>query len=52
MLDLKTICWSGLDPGERERILQRPVFRKPGLSGSVAGILKRVREGGDRPWLN
>jgi histidinol dehydrogenase len=47
MLDLKIIHWSGLDPNDRERLLQRPVFRKPGLGDSVAGILKRVREGGD-----
>jgi histidinol dehydrogenase len=48
MLDLKTICWSDLDPGDRERVLQRPVCRQPGLSGSVAAILKRIREGGDK----
>lgn len=47
MLDLKMLCWSGLDPDEQERILQRPVFRKPGLGDAVAGILQRVREGGD-----
>jgi histidinol dehydrogenase len=48
MLDLKTLHWSGLDPNDRERLLQRPVFSKPGLAGSVAAILKRVREGGDQ----
>jgi histidinol dehydrogenase len=46
-LDLKMLRWSGLDPGEQKRILQRPVFRNPGLGNSVAGILRRVREGGD-----
>ncbi len=48
MLELKTICWSDLDSGARKHILQRPIFRQPGLSESVAGILKRVCEGGDK----
>jgi histidinol dehydrogenase len=48
MLDLKMLHWSSLDPNEQERVLQRPVFRNPGLGGSVAGILQRVREGGDK----
>ena len=47
MLDLKTIQWSRLDPFDQERLLQRPVFRNPDLGNSVAGILKRVQEGGD-----
>jgi histidinol dehydrogenase len=29
-------------------VLQRPVFRNQGLGDSVAGILQRVREGGDK----
>ena len=48
MLDLKLLRWSRLDPYERELVLQRPVFRNPGLGDSVAGILRRVREGGDK----
>lgn len=48
MFNLKTIQWSTLDAGEQAQLLQRPVFRNPGLGGSVAGILQRVREGGDR----
>ena len=48
MLDLKILRWSSLDPSARVQVLQRPVFRNPGLGQSVAGILKRVRQGGDR----
>ena len=48
MLDLKILLWSGLDPHEQELVLQRPVFRNPGLGGSVAAIVERIREGGDR----
>jgi histidinol dehydrogenase len=48
MLDLKILRWSSLDPEEQERLLERPVFRNPGLGASVATILKRVHEGGDR----
>ena len=48
MLGIKILRWSGLDTNEQERVLQRPVFRNPGLGDSVAGILQRVREGGDK----
>jgi histidinol dehydrogenase len=48
MLDLTMLSWSSLDPNEQERVLQRPVFRNPGLGNSVAGILRRVQEGGDK----
>ncbi len=48
MLDLKILRWSSLGPDEQERLLERPVFHNPGLSGSVATILRRVLEGGDR----
>ena len=47
MPELKTIHWSALDPRERDRILQRPVFDQPDLGRSVAAILRRVRDGGD-----
>ena len=47
MLGIKILRWSGLDTNEQERVLQRPVFRNPGLGDSVAAILQRVREGGD-----
>ncbi len=45
---LITIHWSGLDAREQARVLQRPVFDNPGLADSVAGIVRRVREGGDK----
>ena len=45
MLGIKILRWSGLDTNEQERVLQRPVFRNPGLGDSVAAILQRVREG-------
>jgi histidinol dehydrogenase len=48
MLDIKTFRWTGLSPKEQERILRRPVCRNPGLGDSVADILRRVREGGDK----
>ncbi len=47
MPDLKTIRWSGLDAREREQVLQRPLFDQAGLAESVAGIVRRVRSGGD-----
>jgi len=48
MLELKMLRWSSLDPNEQKRVLQRPVFRNQGLGDSVAGILQRVQEGGDK----
>ena len=48
MLELKMLRWSSLDAREQERALQRPVFRNPGVSESVAAILRQVREGGDQ----
>jgi len=48
MIKLRTIDWSALPATERERILQRPVSRNPGLSESVSGIVRRVRAGGDQ----
>jgi len=47
MLGIKILRWSGLDTNEQDHVLQRPVFRNPGLGDSVAAILQRVREGGD-----
>lgn len=47
MIDLNVLRWSGLDQKNQERLLERPVFHNPGLSGSVAAILQRLREGGD-----
>ncbi len=46
-LNLHTIEWSGLEPGERRRLLQRPVFDEPDRSTAVQAILERVRAGGD-----
>jgi histidinol dehydrogenase len=48
MLELKMLHWSSLDLNEQKRVLQRPVFRNQGLGDSVAGILQRVQEGGDK----
>jgi histidinol dehydrogenase len=47
MNQLAVSDWSQLAEAEQQRILQRPVFRNPGLGNSVAEILRRVREGGD-----
>jgi histidinol dehydrogenase len=47
MNPLNIIDWSRLTTTEQERTLQRPVFRNSGLQESVAGILDRVRRGGD-----
>ena len=64
MVQLTVIDWSRLATAEQQRILQRPVFRNPGLGNSVAEILRRVRAGGDaalkeltrerkrRPWYH
>ena len=48
MLDLKILQWSSLDRKQQERLLERPAIQNPGLGGSVATILRRVLEGGDR----
>jgi histidinol dehydrogenase len=48
MLDLKILRWSSLGPEQQERLLERPAHRNPGLGNSVATILRRVRDGGDR----
>ena len=45
---LKIIRWSGLTPGDRKALLQRPVSKQPGLVESVARIIRQVRSGGDR----
>jgi len=50
-LQLETIDWSTLSPGQRRQVLRRPVFDQPGLADSVAAILSRVREGGDEALL-
>jgi histidinol dehydrogenase len=47
MLELNTLLWSGLDPEEQERLLERPVFHNSDLQQSVTTILGRVRAGGD-----
>jgi len=47
MFDLKPIHWSGLNPGQQQRLLQRPVFSNEGLTESVRGIINRVRKGDD-----
>jgi len=44
---LKVIPWSSLHGGEKELLLQRPVFNNTGLAESVAAIILRVRNGGD-----
>jgi len=48
MPDLNIIRWSSLDAEQQQRLLERPAFRNPGLGDSVAIILRRVLEGGDR----
>lgn len=48
MINLKTLIWSDLDPATQERLLDRPAFEIPGISGSVTTILSRVRAGGDK----
>ena len=50
-LQLQTIDWSTLSPGQRRQLLRRPVFDQPGLADSVAAILSRVKEGGDGALL-
>jgi histidinol dehydrogenase len=47
MKSLKVIEWSRLAPGQRERVLRRPVFANPGLGNAVADIIGKVRDGGD-----
>ena len=47
MVQLTVSDWSQLATAQQQQILQRPVFRNPGLGSSVAEILRRVREGGD-----
>ena len=44
---MNIIRWQEQDDKQRRLLLQRPVFENPGLSGSVAAIIARVREGGD-----
>ena len=46
-LKLERTNWSGLAAGEKEALLRRPVARQTGLQEAVAGIITRVREGGD-----
>ena len=48
---MNIIHWSGLTPRDRKVLLQRPVSRHPGLSESVAEIIRQVRDGGDRALL-
>lgn len=46
---MMNLCrWAEQDSEERRRLLQRPVFDAPGLPASVAEIIGRVRDGGDR----
>ena len=46
-LNMNTVRWADLEPQQQTRLLQRPVFDNPGLQEAVAGIIRRVREGGD-----
>lgn len=48
MLEFNIFRWSTLSSDEQENILERPVFDDPGVGGSVATILRRVREHGDQ----
>ena len=45
--DIDMIEWSSLDREARDAALRRPEFDRPGLAESVAGIIARVRDGGD-----
>ena len=45
--EMNVIRWAEQDAAQRRRLLQRPVFENAGLAESVAGIIRRVREGGD-----
>jgi len=45
--NLEAVNWSGLDAGQRRALLRRPAARQENLQQSVAGIIKRVREGED-----
>ena len=45
---IKVTNWADCSQAERDRLLRRPVFDNAGQSTAVAGIIERVRAGGDR----
>jgi len=46
-VELNITRWGALSPADRELLLQRPATGDAGLSGRVAAIVSRVRDGGD-----
>jgi len=44
---LHPVNWTGLEAGQRQALLRRPTARQENLQESVAGIIQRVRGGGD-----
>ena len=45
---IKVTNWADCSAAERDRLLRRPVFDNTGQAATVAAIIARVRDGGDR----
>ena len=45
---LNSVQWSELSAEQQNALLQRPISRQENLESAVAGIINRVRRGGDR----